>query len=237
MIKILKNILSSNGYTQINIDLPFQTHIIHLFSPNEENEREEYFVTIQLHNQSNEAVQILLEQDAQELFEFISQSGLVGLSFEKNCTMLICHNENSIDRQLILSIEEDQYNFKKNVITHSLHELEDLHSYLTTNNINEITNTVINEVINGENGKDFLEFKGSQNNSQGYYSLIMKIILKLPFITYSPKEKELTNLCLAIENLFSPRSLSIYNQLLTSEKDWSEDDNYKQIEKIWGTLE
>ncbi|MBN0617384.1 hypothetical protein JTM18_36430, partial [Pseudomonas aeruginosa] len=68
---------------------------------------------------SDAAAQKILEEKAQELFEAISNSGKVDRPFEKNCTMLICHEEEGISRQTILALEEDQYNFKKNVITYT----------------------------------------------------------------------------------------------------------------------
>ncbi|MBR7737209.1 ABC-three component system middle component 1 [Acinetobacter nosocomialis] len=236
MIKIINNILLSNGYKLVEIELPFDNQNISLFCPNQENQKEEYFVTIQLSFENENDIQTFIMEKSQHIFEIISSSGKVDAPFEKNCTMLICHEENTITRQGILTIEEDQYNFKKNVITYSPIELETLKEYLTENYISQITNTEINKIISGENGKSFLTFKDNHYNTKGYYNLILKIILKLPFITYNPIEKELTNLCIDIENSFDQRQSLIYKQLLTSEIDWNEDSIYEQVEGIWGKL-
>ncbi|HGK0851289.1 TPA: hypothetical protein ACKAFX_005277, partial [Pseudomonas aeruginosa] len=60
--------------------------------------------------------------------------------------------------------------------------------------------------------------------------------LKLPFITYSPQEQQLTNLSSEIENSLSPHQSSIYSQLMESEAEWTDDNIHHQVAKIWGGL-
>lgn len=236
MIKIINNILSSNGYKIVDLKLPLDNQKIYLFCPNQENQREEYFITIQLLTQSNQTAENLLKDNAEELFEAINNSGKVERHFVKNCTMFICHDEAKINRQTVLALEEDPYNFKKNVITYSSLELEDLEKYFETENIKKITNIAINEIINKGSGQNFLAFKDNHNITQNYYSLILKIALKLPFITYNPPEKELTNLCADIEKSFTEQHSLIYKQLMESELEWNENNTYQQVEQIWGNL-
>lgn len=236
MISIINKILFSNGYKHVEIEIPLSNQIFYLFCLPEENKREEYFVTIQLQTQSDASAQTLLEEKAQELFEAISDSGKVDRPFEKNCTMLICHEEERISRQTILALEEDQYNFKKNVITYTLRELADLKSYLSDSGIEKITNNVINKIINLEGGRGFLSFKDDHANSKGHYSLILKSALKLPFITYSPQEQQLRNLNDEIESSLSPYLSSIYSKLIEPEAEWTDDNTHQQVERIWGGL-
>lgn len=236
MIGIINNIISSNGYKLVDVEFSIDFAVIYLFCPLNLSKREEYFVTIQLNEQSDEAAMVLLEEKAQELFEKISCSSTVDVSFEKNCTMIICQFENEIDRQTILNLEEDQYNFKKNVIAYSQHELDSMKCYLAKNKINKITSDVINVIINSNGGKDFLEFKGALKVKRNYYSLILKIILKLPFITYSPQDQELVNLSHEIESSLSPNQFLIYDQLLKSDENWNEENISQQVEKVWGRL-
>ncbi|HGN2710387.1 ABC-three component system middle component 1 [Pseudomonas aeruginosa] len=236
MINIINNILSSNGYKQVDMETSLDNDSIYLFCPSERSKREEYFVTIQLQTQSDAAAQKILEEKAQELFEAISNSGKVDRPFEKNCTMLICHEEEGISRQTILALEEDQYNFKKNVITYTPGDLATLKAHLSEGGIKKITNDAINEIINSEGGRNFLAFKGNHPNSKGYYSLTLKTALKLPFITYSPQEQQLTNLSSEIENSLSPHQSSIYSQLMESEAEWTDDNIHHQVAKIWGGL-
>lgn len=236
MITVINNILSSNGYQLVDIELPDNNPNIFLFSPSANGKKEEYFVTIQLPTQSNEAAKELLEHKAEELFETISNSGKVERYFIKNCTMLICHDETLIHKETIFSIEEDPYNFKKNVITYSEIELSGLKDFLTSNNINEISNSKISEIINSHNGELFLDFKNNHETKQNYYSLILKISLKLPFITYIPQKKELINLCLEIENSLDEYNSIIYKKIMNLEIEWSENNIYQHVEKIWGDL-
>lgn len=236
MITIINKILSSNGYQVVDIELLDNNPNIFLFSPSSNDNKEEYFVTIQLPTQSNESAEELLEHKAEELFEAISDSDKVERYFIKNCTMLICHNETLIHKETIFSIEEDPYTFKKNVITYSETELNDLKDFLTSNNINEISNSVISDIINNRNGQNFTDFKNTHKTIRNYYSLFLKIALKLPFIMYTPSKKELINLSLEIENSFNAQDSLIYKKIMESDIEWSESDTYLQVVKIWGDL-
>ncbi|MFU2510923.1 ABC-three component system middle component 1 [Pseudoalteromonas sp. ASV78] len=234
MINIINNILISNGYKKIELVLQQDVADIYLFCPLTESKREEYFVTIQLHTQSDSTAEHLLENQVQDWFETISRSGKVDQTFEKNCTMLLCHEENEISIKTILKIEEDQYNFKKNVIACSQQEVLSLQNYLTQKQVKNVTTKVINDIINVDNGRGFLNFKKNNKLQKDYYSLILKIALKLPFITYTPQEQELSNLLNEIDNSLSPELASIYTQLTSSDVEWTETNSVQNIEIIWG---
>ncbi|MBL4763577.1 MAG: hypothetical protein JKY93_12880 [Gammaproteobacteria bacterium] len=236
MISIINNILSNNGYKRVDIDLQLDIAATYLYCPSDLSTREEYFVTVRLHTQSDAAVKAVLEEQAQELFEAISYSGKIGESFEKNCTMLLCHDEDEIDRQTMLELEEDQYNFKKNVIAYTHQEFVALQAYLAQEKIEKITNNVINSIINAESGKSFLEFKENNKKQNDHYSLILKAALKLPFVTYIPQEQQLTNLLLEIKDSLPPDQSSIYSQLVNLDVEWAEENIHQQVERIWGGL-
>lgn len=236
MIDIINNILCSNGYVRVDIDMSLDDHDIHLFCPAKDSRREEYFVTLQMLEQSDATAQAILHEKAQYLFETIRDSGKVDRPFEKNCTMLICHEESKISRKTILTIEEDQYDFKKNVIAYSARELESLRHHLLENGIEKLTNSTINEIVNSDNGRGFLAFKDNHKDSNGCYSLILKTVLKLPFVTYSPQEQQLINLSFEIEKSLTQYQSSIYNQLVESDVVWTEENIHQQVERIWGGL-
>ncbi|MDO8417320.1 MAG: hypothetical protein Q7S87_14030 [Agitococcus sp.] len=236
MINIINNILTSFGYQQANIEYSLDNLAMFLFIPASESNREEYFVTLQLNIQSDESAQTILEETAQELFESIRNSGKVERSFEKNCTMIICHEDAMISRNTILALEEDQYNFKKNVVTYAEHELHALKTHLSESGVEHLTNKIINEIINFGGGKRFLEFKNNHKNINDHYSLILKIALKLPFITYSPHEQQLTNLSLEIEQSFNHYQSVIFTQLMES-GEWADENTHQQVERIWGNIE
>ncbi|WP_413493636.1 ABC-three component system middle component 1 [Shewanella baltica] len=236
MINIINNILSSNGYKQVELVLQQDVADLYLFCPLTDSKREEYFFTVQLRTQSDSNAQRLLENQAQEWFESISHSGKVDQTFEKNCTMLLCHEEDKISRQTILMIEEDQYNFKKNLITASQQEVLALQNYLAQEQVENITAKVINSIINIDGGKGFLDFKENNKLQKDHYSLILKIALKLPFVTYIPQEKQLSNLLNDIDNSLSPELTSIYNQLTNLDMEWAESNTVRNVEMIWGRL-
>lgn len=234
MINIINNIFFNNGYKLVEFELQQDVAEIYLFCPKDENKREEYFVTVQFRTQSDNAVQDLLEVKAQDWFEEISYSGKVDQTFEKNCTMLLCHEEDEISKQTILMIEEDQYNFKKNVIVYTQQEVVALKSYLEQKQIEKITTSIINSIINADSGKYFLEFKDNNKQQKDHYSLILKTSLKLPFVTYSPQEQQLNNLLDDFENSLSTEQSSTYSQLINSEREWTEKNTDQHVEKIWG---
>ena len=236
MITILKNILSNNNYKQVAFESPLNEAEVCLFCSSDSNKREEYFVTFQLHIQTDRAAQSVLEEKAQHLFDVISHSGKVERFFEKNCTLLLCHEEDKINRETILTLEEDQYNFKKNIITYTQQEIEELRGYLAKNEIEKITNSVINGIINAESGKIFLDFKNNHKQNKGHYSLILKTVLKLPFVTYNPHEQQLKNLLIEIESSLSQSQSIIYRQLIDPELEWDEANTQQQVERIWGGL-
>ncbi|WP_394166284.1 ABC-three component system middle component 1 [Photobacterium piscicola] len=236
MINIINNILVSNGYKQVELVLQQDVADLYLFCPLTESKREEYFVTVQLRTQSDSTAQCLLENQVQDWFETISHSGKVDQTFEKNCTMLLCHEEDKISRQTILMIEEDQYNFKKNVIASSQQEVLALQSYLAQEQIEKVTTKIINSIINVDSGKGFLDFKENNKLQKDHYSLILKIALKLPFVTYSPQEQKLSNLINDIDNSLPSELASIYNKLINLDVEWTESNSVQNVEMIWGRL-
>jgi len=236
MITLINKILFSNGYERLDIEPSSSNGIFYAFCLPEGHKREEYFVTIQLQEQCDAAAQELLHEKAQILFEEISNSGKVDRPFEKNCTLLICHEEEKISRQTILALEEDHYNFKKNVITYTSNELESLESYIIENGIEKITNNIINEIINSNSGRKFITFKNDHTNKKDYYSLILKTALKLPFLTYTPQEQQLTNLNDEIDKSLSLYQSSIYSQLMAYDSDWTDENIHQRIEEVWEKL-
>ncbi len=236
MNKIIKNILNSNGYKETCIPIHQELAELNLFEPSGDIHRQEYFLVVKLHEQSDESAKQFLEHHTQDWFDQIILTGLVGQEFEKNCTLILCHKEDQVNRATILMIEEDQYNFKKNVITYADDELIDLHEYIDRNQIKFLNEEIINSVINENGGMNFLQFKNNNKEQKNYYSLVLKSILKLPFISYLPQEQELSNLTGDIELSLSPSQLSIYKKLIDESELWENDNIEAKVEGIWGKI-
>ncbi|HCT8041671.1 hypothetical protein R4J70_17565 [Pseudomonas aeruginosa] len=102
MITILNNIMASNRFTPVDVNLPNQYFEFSLYKA-ESRHREEYFLTVQLDNNSDQALKNFLDNTAQEIFEEIQSTGKVELYFEKNCTMLICLESHGLNHDLVLT--------------------------------------------------------------------------------------------------------------------------------------
>ena len=179
MINLIDNIISNNGYQRIDLDLDEPGFMITLFKASDES-KQEYFVSLRAEEQDNKVAMLLLEEKAQTIFEKIRNSGKTERFFEKNCTMIVCHEAIKISKETIFSLEEDPYNFKKNVLTYSTGELLALQTYLSSNGLEEITNDVINNILNANGGKKFIEFNLAldiENNlTPGLNSIYKEII-------------------------------------------------------------
>ncbi|KGA36317.1 hypothetical protein KU74_07595 [Pectobacterium brasiliense] len=234
MIKILENIFLSNQYKRLEFNTSRSNEFCYIFYPEESTEKEEYFVLLQSLNQSNDEMKLILEEKAQLLFEEIIGSDKVERFFEKNCTLIICQNDKDIDRLTALRIEEDLYNFKKNVIAYTDSELEDLVKYLEVRSINKLSNRVLNDIINEHDGESFISFKNSSVHASNYYSLIVKLFLKLPFLTYSIEEKELIDLNGEIENKLTQHQKDVFKKLISNEFEWTDNNIHDLVVVTWG---
>ncbi|MBV4542839.1 ABC-three component system middle component 1 [Pseudomonas vlassakiae] len=230
MITILNNIMTSNGFVLVDIDFTNEEFPLSLFK-SQNQRREEYFLTLEISSPSSETLKSFLDDKAQAIFEEIQKSDKVERYFEKNCTMLICLESKNLDHGMVLAIEEDPYNFKKNVITYTPAELAAINRHLTGNTISAIHNNVINEILNSNNGKDFLDFKHQIRTRNPLYDLTIRIVLKLPFLTYSPQEQKLENLSLQINDAIPNQLTEIFHKILSVE--WSDENILAHVESIW----
>lgn len=230
MITILNNIMASNGLIMVNVGMNNDTFDFCLYRA-KSSHREEYFLTLELTDTSNKMLQQFLDEKAQEIFEDIQNSGKVEMFFEKNCTMLICLNSAKLDPELVLALEEDPYNFKKNVITYSAGELAALNSYLMNHSITTFGGDIINDILNANDGRDFLAFK-YQKDRNTLYDLAIRVLLKLPFLVYSPREQKLENLSGQIDDAIPDDKYEIFNQMLNA--DWTDENILDRVESIWG---
>lgn len=240
MITILNNIMASNGFVVVDIDNADNadngdnadnTLSFTLFK-SQSSLREEYFLTLELADTSDLALREFIDAKAQDLFEDIQKSGKVEIYFEKNCTMLICLNSSELNPELVLALEEDPYNFKKNVITYSNGELAALNGYLTGNAMQSFSNDAVNKILNAKGGRDFLDFKYQKSDRSRFYDLAIRILLKLPFLVYSPHEQKLENLQGQIDDAIPGDKLEIYQQILAVE--WTDENILEGVESIWG---
>ena len=233
LINYIANILESNNYTTLPTNIRSDRFEIRLFGTKKEALREEYFVIIENVGPSENFLKEVLYGIADEIFDKITAQAEIADYFRKNCTLIICLKNVEVSSAAILEIEEDQYNFKKNVIAYSQHELESI-KIKVESILHKPGLTVehINSLINEGGGNVFRDFKMLGGSSNSYYSLLMKIFLKVPFLTYIPPEKSLHNLEGAISTSLTKKQMWLYDfnnsaLLLNTDKnfdDWLNED-------------
>lgn len=232
MISILKELLNNSGYTN-EFTQAIDDDEFHIYKAKNFNEREEYFILYQ-QTKSTSTAKHFLEHVCQILFDELIENAKIERYFEKNCTLIVCAEESKIDIKSILEIEEDQYNFKKNVIVYTQAEIHSLHEYRMNNRIREFDNETINSIINQGDGKSFLHFKSLHREANNYYSLIMKIIQKIPFITYKSRAQDLGDLMKDFDNSLLLGMRKIYANLMDLNIDVDESELHKELLNIWG---
>lgn len=134
-----------------------------------------------------------LVQDQDNLYDYISQLEN-GNEIKKNTSFIILikldeRNEKDIIQKEILDLEEDKYFFKKYVITYLSDEVESFYKKLK-----EYDNIINFLEQNLNNIEKFEEFK--VKNDISYYSLILKIYIKIPHLSCGDifSEKEMISL-------------------------------------------
>ena len=231
LVDTLEKIFVSSSYQLVEIHIEQPGYNILLFNSSKPD-REEYYLLAEAFEQNEEVHTAFANDHAEKLFDSIRKLSWISRAFEKNCTLILCCQEKTISRSTILQLEEDPYNFKKNVITYTQGEKL---GFAQTVADSSPTNKLINEIINFDYGSDFREFKERNKNINNHYSLTMKLMMKLPFLTYSPQEKTLSNLDDDIFKSFSIRQSMVYTSLLETPIDASDAEIDKIINILWGS--
>lgn len=234
LIDLLENIFLNNGYQFIQIEQNLSGFNSSLFIPKDFYAREEYFLVVEAIQPSEESTRFVLDEGADAFFEAIRSNQSIGNAFSKNCTMILCCNAGYISRELMLSVEEDHYNFKKNVIAYTIKEIQDLRAKLEASGHGKLTSSSINKAINSGSGDAFTKFKGLGEEADNYYSLLMKIVIKLPFIKYEPARQQLDDLERSIRTGLTPEENEILEKLEILGGGISDEGLSKVLIDIWG---
>lgn len=143
------------------------------------NNEKHIFYVYKNYNNINEFIENLV-QDQDDLYDYISQLEN-GNEIKKNTSFIILiklkeKNEKDIIQKEILDLEEDKYFFKKYVITYLSDEVESFYKKLEEyDNVMNFLKKSLN------NAEKFEEFK--VNNDISYYSLILKLYIKIPHLS------------------------------------------------------
>lgn len=230
LVNILRQLFVNSEYLLLENDTPLPGYTTFLFSSSKAD-REEYYLLAEALEQAEEVHIDFATQHAEKLFDDLRRLDWISRAFEKNCTLILCCQDRTISRSTILQLEEDPYNFKKNIITYTQGEKIAFEAAIADK---LPSNKLINEIINSNYGSDFRDFKERARNTNNHYSLSMKLVMKLPFLTYSPQEKTLSNLDEDISKSFSARQSIVYTTLLKTPLDVNEVELEKVIDTLWG---
>lgn len=144
-------------------------------------------------------------------------------ALDKNISMLILWDtggkiEIQKMKEHIMSVEEDQYYFKKYVLYFSCEELQDLKQQMKDDNIADF----IKEQIVLPN--TFAEYKeDSIKQHQTWRTLIYRVSMKLPFMDVKVERSE------KLESLFINNDDKLNNLLKFKNGFFTESDNYKTL--------
>lgn len=211
MKRLIKILLSETGFENIqpidNIDNDNS-----LFS---ENRSKNMFYISNFYNSINDFNEGFKE-DQNRAFNFVCTKDNSN-ELKKNTSMIIfikVENIKQMDemQSKILELEEDVYFFKKYVLLYLDEELEEFKSAVENENISEF----MKENINNE--ELFEEFKVEEKVS--FYSLILKLYIKLPHLIYSNtfESKDIIDLNKKIQFDLSLKGLiNLHNELLEVE--------------------
>jgi hypothetical protein len=189
LINLIDKVFLNNGYESVEFELEYEEFVARLFKPKDTENKAEFYLVIEGQNATHQQADLILSVWADDLYSKIRQDPIVDRVFAKNCTMIICWPDLAITNKQVFQIEEDRYNFKKNVISYSAAELMDLEA-------KDIDFTIIkiNELIGEGDGRFFQKFKEKSATLKNYYSLLLKIIIKIPFVIYVHDPKRLFDL-------------------------------------------
>ncbi|WP_323162153.1 ABC-three component system middle component 1 [Pseudomonas fluorescens] len=205
LINLIDKVFLSNGYESVNFEHSYDELITKLFKPQVTENKAEYYLVIECKKPMSQHAEMLLSEWADGLHLKVRENPKVDRVFSKNCTMIICWPELSITSKQVFQLEEDRYNFKKNVITYSSEELADL-----KDKNSDFTLLKLNELIGQGDGTYFQRFKEKSAELENYYSLLLKIFIKIPFVTYLHDPKRLFDLDSSLVSNLSKSELGLY---------------------------
>lgn len=205
LIKLINKVFLNNLYEVVPLEHNYDYLMVELYKPKILQKKAEYYLVVECTDATQKRAELLLSEWAENLYQKVRTNPNIDRVFSKNCTMIVCWPDNAITDKQIFQLEEDRYNFKKNVITYCLDELDDLEA-----KGGDFTIAKMNEMISEDDGNVFKDFKEGTSGLKSHYSLLLKIFIKLPFVTYQHDSKRLSNLDSSLIESLSQNELPLY---------------------------
>lgn len=183
----------------------------------------DFFILLDKDEISYEDIVSLQQEGISSLDEIIKENFEPNEAYEKNTTLILCIKETKSSQvnNIINQMEEDKYLFKKNILVYLDSEVEHLLELLD----NEFSQNQVNKLVHQE--KLFETFKTS---SEDGYGLLLRLIIKLPFLTYERKTIELENLSTKIAKDVKAENIEkLYYSIVDQSIDVSQIKSYKNL--------
>ena len=219
LINIVDKVFLNNGYEPVSFEHGYDDLITKLFKPKASEKKAEYYLVVECKKATIQHAEKLLSEWADALHLKVRESPVVDRVFSKNCTMIICWPELAITSRQVFQLEEDRYNFKKNVISYSSEELKDL-----IGKDSDFTISQLNDLVGQGSGAYFQRFKEKSADLENYYSLLLKIFIKIPFVTYVHDSKRLFDLDSSLVSNLTQGELALYEFSMGIDEGLSDED-------------
>lgn len=193
--------------------------------------KSDFFILLDKNNITSGELSLLKELGLNALDETLKQHEAVTEAYAKNTTLVLCVNstEDIKKHDIISSLEEDKYLFKKNIIFYSEPETTELQDLFSEDYTPEKANNILQTTGLFENLK---------SNKNSGYALLTRLFIKLPFLHLEMQHVDLENLSELIkkeaqeekvDNLYILNQQQIDIDQLLSYKDLVQADFVEEI--------
>lgn len=186
MLEFFNEIFKINNFDLL--EFQYQGLPLKFAYPNNNNHHQEFYVIVEFNSNNIDLSSEKINETLEELMGKVESLEYSDESTKKNTTLILCVNELNISHQDIIKIEENPYYFKKNVIMYDHSSINELKTLLN----GDYSNNSLNILLTKDGGVHFENFKTS--DSYNYYSLLIEIVTKLPFIHYQPQNNDLQSI-------------------------------------------
>jgi hypothetical protein len=185
--------------------------------------KSDFFILLDKNNITSDELVLLEKEGLNALDETLKQHETITETYTKNTTLVLCINstEEIEKHEIISSIEEDKYLFKKNIIFYSENEVVELQNLLSETYTKERANSILQTT-------DLFEKLKSNKNSG--YALLTRLFIKVPFLHLEIQHIDLENLSNLIEKESQEKKVDNLYMLNQKQIDINQLLSYKDLE-------
>lgn len=187
----------------------------------------DYFIYTELQREDlsnvNNQIQIelsfLFENEIDRAKKIAGDDIEISPSFKKNATLIVFtnHDSNSFSEvsKLVMSIEEDPYYFKKQVLSTNVEDQQRLRECLNKENMANLVQYLQLLISDTNKFNEFIEAKASgEEQKVAEYSFVAKLYEKLPFLELPVKKHQAEDLQKSINEKLSEQQLLLSKNLI-----------------------